>query len=127
VALGQVALARREAGRARAGLGATLVLGLAFLAIKGFEWSVKLHHGLLPGSPHALGLPPGEQVFYSLYFVMTGLHGLHVVAGLSVLGWMLRGLLRGTVRRIQVENAGLFWHLVDVIWIFLLPLFYLAA
>ncbi len=107
------------------------LLGAAFLVIKGFEWAAKFHHGLYPNSPHLATLPPGEQVFFGLYFTMTGLHGLHVHRGHV-------GPARGSApggqgtgsrqdRYIHLENGGLYWHLVDVIWIFLLPLFYLAA
>jgi cytochrome c oxidase subunit 3 len=75
-------------------------------------------------------LPHGEQVFFGLYFTMTGLHGVHVIAGMSVLGWMYTLIGKGKIspdRFVTLENGGLYWHLVDVIWIFLLPLFYLAA
>ena len=111
-------------------LGATMALGLVFLVIKYFEWTAKIHHGLSPGSPHLMDLPPGERLFFGLYFTMTGLHGLHIIIGLTVLGVMAVLLGRGRIRQddyAKLENAGLYWHLVDVIWIFLLPLFYLAA
>ncbi len=130
VVLAIVAVQRAEKKRAMAFLGSTLVLGLAFLVIKGFEWSAKFHHGLYPNSAHLATLPPGEQVFFGLYFTMTGLHGLHVIAGLSVLGVMLWWVATDRIRQdryVHLENGGLYWHLVDVIWIFLLPLFYLAA
>ncbi|NTW86070.1 MAG: cytochrome c oxidase subunit 3 family protein [Holophagaceae bacterium] len=130
VVLSIVAVQRGEKQRAMALLGTTLGLGLTFLVIKGFEWSAKFHHGLYPNSPHLATLPPGEQVFFGLYFTMTGLHGVHVIAGLSVLGVMLWWVATDRIRQdryIHLENSGLYWHLVDVIWIFLLPLFYLAA
>ena len=101
-----------------------------FLVNKGFEWAAKIHHGLYPSSAHLATLPHGEQVFFGLYFTMTGLHGLHVLVGISVLTWVLTLMARGRItpdRYVAPENAGLYWHLVDVIWIFLLPLFYLAA
>ncbi|MHB8875366.1 MAG: cytochrome c oxidase subunit 3, partial [Myxococcaceae bacterium] len=69
-------------------------------------------------------------LFFGLYYTMTGLHGLHVIIGLTVLGVMGVLLTRDRITRddfIKLENSGLYWHLVDVIWIFLLPLFYLAA
>lgn len=130
VVLAIVAVQRAEKGRAMAFLSTTLVLGVTFLVIKAFEWSAKFHHGLYPNSPHLATLPPGEQVFFGLYFTMTGLHGLHVIAGLSVLGVMLWWVATDRIRQdryVHLENSGLYWHLVDVIWIFLLPLFYLAA
>jgi cytochrome c oxidase subunit III len=111
-------------------LGATVLLGAAFLMNKGFEWSTKIHHGIYPNSPHLAGFPPGEQVFFGLYYTMTGLHGLHVVAGMGVLIWIFVRLAHGRIHQknyVVLENGGLYWHLVDVVWIFLLPLFYLAA
>ena len=74
--------------------------------------------------------PPGERLFFGLYYGMTGLHGLHVTVGVVLLSVMLVLLQRDRIRHddfIKLENSGLYWHLVDVIWIFLLPLFYLAA
>jgi cytochrome c oxidase subunit III len=130
VVLSIVAVQRAEKQRAMALLSTTLGLGLTFLVIKGFEWSAKFHHGLYPNSAHLATLPPGEQVFFGLYFTMTGLHGVHVIAGLSVLSVMLWWVATDRIRQdryIHLENSGLYWHLVDVIWIFLLPLFYLAA
>ena len=130
VVLSIVAVQRAEKQRAMALLSTTLGLGLTFLVIKGFEWSAKFHHGLYPNSAHLATLPPGEQVFFGLYFTMTGLHGVHVIAGLSVLSVMLWWVATDRIRQdryIHLENSGLYWHLVDVIWIFLLPLFYFAA
>jgi cytochrome c oxidase subunit 3 len=125
-----VAIQKGEARRSLQFLLATLGLGAVFLVIKGFEWAAKFSHGLYPSSTHLGTLPPGEQVFFGLYFSMTGLHAVHVIVGLGVLGFMARMLTRGEIRPdkyVHLENGGLYWHLVDVIWIFLLPLFYLAA
>ena len=112
-------------------LSATVGLGLTFLVIKGFEWAAKFQHGLYPSSAHLATLPGGEQVFFGLYFTMTGLHGLHVLVGVCVLSVLAaHGRQTDSIRQdryIHLENGGLYWHLVDVIWIFLLPLFYLAA
>ena len=130
VALAIDALRRGAQRRALGFLAGTLGLGLVFLAIKSVEWAAKFHHGLYPGAAHLGTLAPGEQVFFGLYFTMTGLHGVHVVVGLAVLGAMARMVARGAIRpgrTVYLENAGLYWHLVDIIWIFLLPLFYLAA
>jgi len=130
VVLAIVAVQRGESGRAKLFLACTIGFGLAFLGIKSFEWATKFSHGLYPSAPHLATLPPGEQVFFGLYFTMTGLHGLHVMIGMTLLAVMLRMVSTGTVRQdryIHLENSGLYWHLVDVIWIFLFPLFYLAA
>lgn len=109
---------------------ATIVLGLVFLGNKAYEWAVKFHHGLYPNAPELLTRSKGTILFFGLYFTMTGLHGLHVLAGLGVLTGMLVLLTRGKLhseRFIPLENAGLYWHLVDIIWIFLFPLFYLIT
>lgn len=111
-------------------LASTIIMGALFLVDKYIEWSGEIHHGLYPNSPILGRQPQGEQIFFGLYYSMTGLHGLHVLAGISVLSVMFIFLVRGKVSSTdfnKLENAGLYWHLVDVIWIFLLPLFYLAA
>lgn len=109
-------------------LGSTVLLGLLFLFNKSLEWSHKFAHGIYPGSEILLKGPKGETVFYGLYFTLTGLHALHVFLGCAVLSacWVL--VLKGFVtgERINLlENTGLYWHLVDIVWIFLFPLFYL--
>ncbi len=124
--------AREKASARRAPLlvAATIALGLVFLAIKGFEWTEKFHRGLYPGSAALLARSAGERLFVGLYFTMTGLHALHVIIGLGVLAVMLVGLRRGTIgsgRLSPFENAGLYWHMVDIVWIFLFPLFYLIS
>jgi len=111
-------------------LTATVLFGLVFLVIKTVEWSAKIHHGIYPNSEHLATLPHGEQIFYGLYFTMTGLHGVHVVVGMLVLSVIARMVGQSKITRDQhvvLENGALYWHLVDVVWIFLLPLFYLAA
>ena len=111
-------------------LASTMILGCVFLVDKFFEWRGEILHHLYPGSEHLMTRPPGERLFFGLYYGMTGLHGLHVTVGIIVMAFMMRRLVRDKIRHddyIALENAGLYWHLVDVIWIFLLPLFYLAA
>jgi len=130
VVLAIMALQRGKAALSRAYLLATVGFGFVFLVIKTIEWSAKFHHGLYPSSTHLATLPHGEQIFFGLYFTMTGLHGLHVIIGMTVLFVMSRMVKSGRIsqdKHITLENGGLYWHLVDVIWIFLLPLFYLAA
>ena len=130
MALSLVAIQRNDRMKSLLFLGFTVLLGAAFLLNKGLEWRTKIHHGLYPSSPHLASLPPGEQVFFGLYYTMTGLHGIHVVAGIGVLTWVFVRLARGRIHQgnyVLLENGGLYWHLVDVVWIFLLPLFYLAA
>jgi len=111
-------------------LTATILLGLLFLMNKGIEWGTKIHHDIYPGSPALLSRTKGEILFFGLYYVMTGLHGLHVLVGVGVLLVMLIFLRQGKInqaRFVPLENSGLYWHLVDIIWIFLFPLFYLIT
>jgi cytochrome c oxidase subunit 3 len=106
----------------------TILLAMAFLVIKYFEWSAKIHHGIYPGSPEIQA--QGQIIFYSLYFVTTGLHGIHVIAGIIVLGIMMRWSMQGKINNkdfIKLENAGLYWHFVDIVWIYLFPLLYLIT
>lgn len=155
----------------------TTLLGTAFLVIKYFEWSEKIAHGLYPNSEVLEIHTAGEKIFYSLYYLMTGLHAIHIIIGLVILLVMLKkiyskpyrilnlkeigskilnieGNNAATVLKyrsdeqiadmkikliydnnenlnekdlIKLENSGLYWHLVDVIWIFLFPLFYLIT
>jgi cytochrome c oxidase subunit 3 len=111
-------------------LMATMALGLFFLVNKGFEWTTKIEHGIYPNSPALLARPKGEILFFGLYYIMTGLHGLHVLVGVCVLSVMLILIAKdrlNQMRFIPLENSGLYWHLVDIIWIFLYPLFYLIT
>jgi cytochrome c oxidase subunit 3 len=111
-------------------LTATILFGVAFLVNKYFEWSAEIRRGIYPNGPELLKLPDGEKLFYGLYYSMTGLHGVHVLAGIILLSFMLELVRRRKVSSTdfsKLENGGLYWHLVDVIWIFLLPMLYLAA
>lgn len=161
----------------------TILLAIGFLINKYFEWGAKIHHGLYPGSEVLATHPKGEIIFYGLYYTMTGLHGLHVIIGMTIMGFMLWFILKkkhiavslpvGVLEKMagqrlkmqsedgreiwssdkiddhiteidvvvrgdtpvdvqlsnitKLENAGLYWHLVDIIWIFLFPLFYLIS
>jgi cytochrome c oxidase subunit III len=111
-------------------LGVTILFGLAFLVLKGFEYHHHFVTGQLPGRYyHYQGLEgPGVSMYFTLYFLMTGLHGLHVIIGMAVLAWVAVKAARRQFSRewsAPVELAGLYWHLVDLIWIFLFPLLYL--
>lgn len=108
----------------------TIVLALSFMVNKYFEWTAKFHHGIFPGSPELLDKPNGEILFFGLYYVMTGLHGLHVIIGMILIGYMTRLTKKEIITSesfVKLESAGLYWHLVDIIWIFLFPLFYLIT
>lgn len=118
-----------EEGRVEAfrrNLWATIGLGAAFLAVKAVEYSLKFGHGYYPGG-HFVVEHPGYAIFFSFYFVMTGLHGVHVLVGLIWNGLLLRSRQdpRSPEFARKAEYAGLYWHFVDVVWVFLFPLFYL--
>ncbi len=106
----------------------TIGLGLLFLVNKSFEWGAKFQHGIYPKGPEMVTLPNGQVLYFGLYFTMTGLHALHVLVGMAFLAVILNLIIREKINmdnHQKFENAGLFWHLVDIIWIFLFPLFYL--
>ncbi|PLX00831.1 MAG: cytochrome C oxidase subunit III [Marinilabiliales bacterium] len=106
----------------------TILAALSFLVIKYFEWSSKFEHGLFPGMDHFDGLPLGERLYFYLYFFMTGLHALHVIVGGVFIAVVIRLIKKEKVTKERyslLENSGLYWHLVDLIWIYLFPLFYL--
>lgn len=108
----------------------TIVCGFAFLVNKYFEWGAKFEHGIYPGGHTLNDMSEGEQIYFGLYYVMTGLHGLHVIVGMAFIGIILRLVIKNKVTHdnyVRLENSGLYWHLVDVIWIFLFPLFYLIS
>ncbi len=110
-------------------LGITIFLGVAFLTLKGFEYHEDLKESLWPGRHFKPGLPPEAQIFWFLYWLMTGVHALHVTIGLGLLSLMVwMGLQRkfSSSYHTPVEVVGLYWHFVDIIWIFLYPLFYLV-
>lgn len=177
--LAMVSLEKRNRKHTAWFLCGTILLGLLFLVNKYFEWSAKFHQGLYPNSEVMQTHTPGESVFYSLYYLATGLHGLHIVVGLIILGFMLYFVLRWPRKKvrlttvntdaltikdgkgdtildykeesdetigeiemnliyhehediadrlwIKMENSGLYWHLANVIRIFLFPLFYLIT
>lgn len=113
-------------------LGITLFLALVFLVNKYFEWSHKFHLNMYPGSKMMFtdALSEGAKQFLFLYFAMTGLHALHVIIGSVLLTITIFRIKSGHQNKdhfVLVENSGLYWHLVDLIWIFLFPLLYLIT
>jgi cytochrome c oxidase subunit 3 len=110
----------------------TMVLGAAFLGIKGVEYYHKFaeHHVPGPGFQFEKEHFRHAQLFFSLYFVMTGLHALHMVIGIGIMLVMLWWAWRGTITAeyySPIEISGLYWHFVDIVWIFLFPLLYLIG
>lgn len=113
----------------------TLLLGATFLGIKAWEWYSEFRENLVPGARFAAGWashgvavnPQRVQLFFVFYFVLTGLHGLHMIVGLGVLAVLLARAGRYNAANFTaVEVAGLYWHFVDIVWIFLFPLLYLV-
>lgn len=130
VALGLWALRHRDRRVALLLVLVTMALGFAFLGIKAVEYTKHAHEGLLPGlhfqSETLEG--PGITLFYTLYWLMTGLHAVHMTAGICVMGWLAVRLHRETISSsdpIAFELGAMYWHLVDIIWLFLWPLLYL--
>lgn len=120
VVMAWASLVRNQFSKFRIYMGITVLLGFCFLVVKYFEYSEKFHHGLAPSS----------NTFLAIYFTMTGLHGLHVIGGMAVNSYFMgpgAKLWRTNPQWFtnRVENAALFWHLVDLVWIFLFPVLYL--
>lgn len=108
----------------------TVMLALTFMVNKYFEWGHKFHLQLIPGTEVLKSLPNGEKQFFFLYFAMTGLHALHVIIGSILLVISIFWIKSGKISQshfVMLENSGLYWHLVDLIWIFLFPLLYLIT
>jgi cytochrome c oxidase subunit III len=110
----------------------TMVLGATFLGIKAVEYQHKFAEGHVPGAGFTFEKEylRHAQIFFSLYFVMTGLHALHMIIGLGIMAWMLWWSWNGTITpeyASPIEISGLYWHFVDIVWIFLFPLLYLLG
>ena len=120
MAIGIAAIRQGRQRILKIALAVTLALAAGFLCIKYFEWSEDFSHGLYPAS----------NLFFGLYFMMTGLHGLHVLFGMLVMVWLLLRAQRGEFSadyNTPVEITGLYWHFVDLVWIYLFPLLYLIG
>jgi cytochrome c oxidase subunit 3 len=113
-------------------LALTIVFGSVFLIVKYFEYAEKFEHHLVPGPRFDMSLPLAnqQQLFFSIYFMMTGIHALHMVAGIGLMLVILAMAWRGRFSAsyyTPVEVSGLYWHFVDIVWIFLFPLLYLLG
>ena len=130
VAMSITAIQKNQKKLAMFLVSVTLLLAALFMMNKYFEWSHKFEFKLYPGSEVLKNLPHGELLFFGLYYMMTGLHALHVFIGMILLSINLIKIKRGSVNKshyLILENSGLYWHLVDLIWIFLFPLLYLVT
>ena len=132
---------KRDAKKASLNLWITVICGAIFMVIKYFEYTHKFHIGIMPGkffnadllmSSGALGgaaMDPQLPLYFSYYFVLTGIHGLHVLIGMGLVAWVAIRASRnefGPDYYTPVEGVGLFWHLVDLVWIYLFPMLYLV-
>ncbi|MDN4986291.1 cytochrome c oxidase subunit 3 family protein [Bradyrhizobium sp. WYCCWR 13022] len=127
------AQAAEESARLRrivlAGLVLTAMLGLAFIVIKGFEYKEDIDKHLVPGAGFALP-QPGAQLFYGFYWLVTGVHAIHLSIGLALVSrliWVIYRRELPTKDNPEIEVMALYWHLVDIVWIFLYPLIYLPG
>ncbi len=108
----------------------TIGLAFVFLINKYFEWGGKIDHLLYPGSELVASLKQGQILFFGLYYFMTGLHAFHIIIGIVILAYITHLVNNGKINAgnyVLLENGGLYWHLVDLIWIFLFPLLYLIT
>ena len=111
---------------------ATILLGSVFLGVKFLEYKQKFEHHEVPGAHFVVpeGLAKPSELFFSLYFCMTGLHALHMIIGIGLLSWLILKARRGEFTpqyNTPVDLVGLYWHFVDIVWIFLFPLLYLLG
>lgn len=110
----------------------TIALAFMFLVIKGYSWFHEFSEGIYPGQFYTFTeiAHPKAHIFFSLYYLMTGLHALHVIVGIGLMLWLLKKAMNhdfGSEYFTPLEITGLYWHFVDLIWIFLFPLFYLIS
>lgn len=147
MALGIYYTQKGQQSKALSMLAITVVCGLIFMLIKYFEYAHKLHLGLAPGAwftgdlqallpevqqkmPGLEQLPSNLALYFSFYYMMTGLHGVHVLVGMGLIIWVMLRMRKGEFgphHYTAVEGVGLFWHLVDLVWIYLFPLLYLVS
>lgn len=124
-------LGRRNAAALLSAL--TAVAGIVYITIKGVEYAQHFSHGIYPGGVGSFfeqGHPPGYAVFFNLYFGMTGLHIIHVGVGVVAMAWIAWWIIRDQVSPVasyRVVVAGLYWHFLDIIWLYLFPIFYLMG
>lgn len=129
MALAVGAVQQGQTSRSRRHLLAVIGCAFIFLSIKYVEWSNKISHGIYPNGPEYMTFSVGQMTFFNLYYLMTGLHALHVIIGGALIYWVWLRTGRGLItqdRCVMAENVGLYWHIVDIVWIYLFPLFYLV-
>jgi cytochrome c oxidase subunit 3 len=109
---------------------ATIVFSIAFLVVKYFEWTAEFDHGIWPDSPTLLAMSNGANMYFGLYFTLTGLHALHIILGIAAMVFVYRKMNNGTISKdnfIVHENVALYWDYVHLVWVFVVPLFYMIG
>lgn len=134
MALGIHYAQKNEPKKSATALAITIICGFVFMFIKYLEYSHKFHLGLFPGKYLDVAATGAQHanlgMYFGFYYCMTGLHGTHVIIGMSLIGWLLYRTKRGDFNAhyyTPLEGVGIFWHIVDLIWIFLFPLLYLVG
>ena len=134
MALGITFNQQNQPKKAAIALATTILCGAIFMVIKYFEYSHKFHLGIYPGKFLDVAKVGAEHanlgLYFGFYYCMTGLHGIHVLLGMGLIAWCLIRTIRGDFSSkyfVPVEGVGLFWHVIDLIWIFLFPLLYLVG
>jgi cytochrome c oxidase subunit 3 len=130
IAMSITALQKRNKTLCVSLLAVTVLLGIVFLINKYFEWGHHIHEHIYPGSSVLASRGHGDVLFYGLYYFMTGLHAVHIIVGLAFIIIIAVSIMRDRINSenyVLLENSGLYWHLVDLVWIFLFPLFYLIT
>jgi len=128
MAMSITAIQKNDRRMAMIFLATTIFLALVFMVNKYFEWGEKISYGFFPDTASLHELGQGTILFFGLYFIMTGLHALHIIIGVIWIGYILFKVQKSEIHSGDYylhENGGLYWHLVDLVWIFLFPLFYL--
>ncbi len=128
--IASLSLKENKIERSKRMIYVTIVLSIVFLVIKYFEWSAEIQNGIYPNSQILNEMAEGQIIFFGLYFVMTGFHGIHVIAGIGVMFWALKLINEKRIsakKSVVLENIALYWDLVHIVWVFLFPLFYMIA
>lgn len=123
-------LREKDVDKCKKNIYITIALALIFLIIKYIEWTIEINHGIYPDSEILNSKSNGEILFFGLYFTMTGFHGIHIIAGIALMIWVLILINKKIVtdqKYVILENISLYWDLVHLVWVFLFPLFYIIG
>ena len=111
-------------------LWTTIILAFVFIIVKYFEWSAEFHHGIWPNSPTLVEMSNGANLYFGLYFTLTGLHGIHIILGIVAMFWVLNKINNKEITPkdyVSFENFALYWDYVHLVWVFVVPLFYMIG